>query len=104
MDGDLKSQIISMKSVIKSSSHVGRKHPERDMAAELMLRSMLSVKSSDIESVVNTLDLDEIDVLMRYIYHGFENPVEGSSAYLLTWHDKACNRAGLGSIVRVLTE
>lgn len=69
-----------------------------------MLRVMLNVRSGEIESVVNTLDLDEIDVLMRYIYHGFEHSAEGSSSSLLTWHDKATNRGGVGSIVRVLTE
>lgn len=94
----------ALKLVIKHSINVGRKHPLRDQVAELMLRVMLHVKSSEIEAVVNTLDLDEIDVLMRYIYYGFEHPVEGSSSYLLTWHDKACNRGGAGSIVRVLTE
>lgn len=94
----------ALKLVMKHSVSVGRKHPLRDQVAELMLRVILNVRSSEIESVVNTLDLDEIDVLMRYIYYGFEHPVEGSSAYLLTWHDKACNRGGVGSIVRVLTE
>lgn len=94
----------ALKLVIKHSHNIGRKHPIRDQVAELMLRVILNVKSSEIETIVNTLDLDEIDVLMRYIYYGFEHPVEGSSAYLLTWHDKACNRGGVGSIVRVLTE
>lgn len=94
----------ALKLVIKNSLNVGRKHPLRDQVAELILRVIFNVKSSEIESIVNTLDLDEIDILMRYIYYGFEHPVEGSSAHLLTWHDKACNRGGVGSIVRVLTE
>uniref|UniRef100_A0A6G1SLM6 Actin-related protein 2/3 complex subunit 5 n=1 Tax=Aceria tosichella TaxID=561515 RepID=A0A6G1SLM6_9ACAR len=94
----------ALKLVIKHSVNVGRKHPLRDQAASLVLQVILNVRSSEIESVVNTLDLDEIDILMRYIYYGFEHPVEGSSPHLLTWHDKACNRGGVGSIVRVLTE
>lgn len=109
-EGDVSSLIQAcryseaLKLVIKHSMNVERKHPLRNQVAELMLRVILNVKSSEIEAIVNTLDLDEIDVLMRYIYYGFEHPVEGSSAYLLTWHDKACNRGGVGSIVRVLTE
>lgn len=94
----------ALKLVIKNSTNVGRKHPQREQLAELILRVIFHVKSSEIEPVVNTLDLDEIDILMRFIYYGFEHPVEGSSAHLLTWHDKACNRGGVGSIVRVLTE
>jgi len=94
----------ALKTTIKHSSNIGRKHPLREQVAELMLKVILNVKSSEIESVVDTLDLDEIDVLMRYIYYGFEHPVDGSSTHLLTWHDKACGRGGLGSIVRILTE
>lgn len=94
----------ALKLVIKHSANVGRKHPLREQVAELVLRVISYVKSSEIENVVNTLDLDEIDILMRYIYYGFEHPVEGSSAHLLTWHDRACSRGGVGSIVRVLTE
>lgn len=94
----------ALKLVIKSSVNVGRKHPQREQVALLILKVILNVKSSEIEAVVNTLDLDEIDILMRYIYYGFEHPVEGSSAHLLTWHGKVCNRGGVGSIVRVLTE
>lgn len=95
----------ALRLIIKHSMNFGRKHPSRKAAADLMLRVILSVKSSEIEAIVNTLDLDEIDVLMRYIYYGFETKeYRGSSAHLLTWHDKACNRGGVGSIVRVLTE
>lgn len=94
----------ALKLVIKHSNNVGRKHPSREQFAKLFLQVTLNVKTSDIESIVNTLELDEIDVLMRYIYYGFEHPSEGSSSHLLTWHDKACNRGGVGSIVRVLTE
>lgn len=94
----------ALKLVIKQAINVGRKHPSREQFAKLFLQVILNIKSSEIEAIVNTLDLDEIDVLMRYIYYGFEHPAEGTSAYLLTWHDKACNRGGVGSIVRVLTE
>ena len=53
-----------------------------------MIRVLLSFKSSDIESAVQTLDQNRLDTLMKYIYRGFEFPSEGSSAQLLTWHEK----------------
>lgn len=94
----------ALKLAIKHSANIGRKHPQRVQVAELILKVILHVRSNEIESIVNTLDLDEIDILMRYIYYGFEHPVDGSSSHLLTWHGKVCNRGGVGSIVRVLTE
>ncbi len=54
-----------------------------------MLRVLLSVKqSSQVEAAVKQLDNDQRDVLMKYIYRGFETPTEGSSAHLLLWHEK----------------
>lgn len=69
-----------------------------------MMKVMLSIKSSQIDEVIHRLDTDQVDTLMKYIYKGFENPTEGSSAHLLIWHEKAFAVGGLGSIVRVLTD
>lgn len=55
-----------------------------------MVRVLLAFKSSDIEAAVQTLDQNRLDTLMKYIYRGFEFPSEGSSAQLLTWHEKVC--------------
>ena len=49
---------------------------------------LLSYKSGAIESVVNTLTKEQLDVLMKYIYKGFEIPSEESSKLLLVWHEK----------------
>ncbi len=41
-----------------------------------------------MSAVVKQLDSDQKDVLMKYVYRGFEIPSEGSSAHLLLWHEK----------------
>ncbi|KAF2985774.1 hypothetical protein EK904_004903 [Melospiza melodia maxima] len=57
-----------------------------------MLKVLTSFKSSEIEQAVNSLDRNGVDLLMKYIYKGFEKPTENSSAILLQWHEKAERR------------
>ncbi len=64
----------------------------------------MGIKQNQVEAVVKQLDTDQRDLLMKYIYRGFEFPCEGSSAHLLFWHEKVFEEAGVGSIVRVLTD
>uniref|UniRef100_A0A8D2PUX3 Actin-related protein 2/3 complex subunit 5 n=11 Tax=Neoaves TaxID=3078114 RepID=A0A8D2PUX3_ZOSLA len=75
----------------------------QEQAQGTMLKVLTSFKSSEIEQAVNSLDRNGVDLLMKYIYKGFEKPTENSSAILLQWHEKALAVGGLGSIVRVLT-
>lgn len=60
----------------------------QDKAFAVVLRVLTAVKSAEVEKAVKTLDKNEQDVLMKYIYRGFAEPTEGSSATLLTWHEK----------------
>ncbi|XP_016145154.1 actin-related protein 2/3 complex subunit 5-like protein [Sinocyclocheilus grahami] len=75
----------------------------KERAQAVVLRVLTSFKSSDIEPAVKSLNKNGVDLLMRYIYKGFERPTENSSAILLQWHEKAFAVGGLGSIVRVMT-
>ncbi|RLV93909.1 hypothetical protein DV515_00013293, partial [Chloebia gouldiae] len=63
-------------------------HPA-EQAQGTMLKVLTSFKSSEIEQAVNSLDRNGVDLLMKYIYKGFEKPTENSSAILLQWHEKA---------------
>lgn len=65
---------------------------------------MLSIKPPQIEEAVKSLSPELLDVLMKYVYKGFESPSEGSSGHLLLWHDKVYNLAGVGCIVRVISD
>jgi actin related protein 2/3 complex subunit 5 len=78
--------------------------PFQDAALNVVMRVLMSVKSSQMEEAVNSLDRDLLDILMKYIYKGFETPSEGSSGHLLAWHEKVHAVAGVGCIVRVLTD
>lgn len=83
---------------------INSKNPAvKERAQAVVLRVLTSFKSSDIEPAVKSLDRNGVDLLMKYIYRGFEKPSDNSSAILLQWHEKAFAVGGLGSIVRVLT-
>lgn len=53
-----------------------------------MLKVLISFKANDIEKAVQSLDKNGVDLLMKYIYKGFESPSDNSSAVLLQWHEK----------------
>ena len=88
-----------------SSSPAGIKEPEtKSKIRELAQRILLAVKKEEMEAAVAQMDKDSLDVLMKFIYAGFESPVEGSSGHLLVWHDKVFSASGVGSVVRVLAD
>jgi len=76
----------------------------KDKAFTIVLKLLTNIKVTEIDKVVDSLTTDQMDVLMKYIYRGFESPHDGNSAHLLMWHQKTYDRAGVGAIVRVLTD
>ncbi|RZC34373.1 actin-related protein 2/3 complex subunit 5 [Asbolus verrucosus] len=94
----------ALKAVLNNAPLGSKNQQIKDNAVNLTLRVLLSIKPSQIEDAVNSLSPDLIDVLMKYIYRGFEYPSEGSSGHLLVWHEKVYNVGGVGCIVRVLSD
>ncbi|XP_029474356.1 actin-related protein 2/3 complex subunit 5 isoform X1 [Rhinatrema bivittatum] len=78
-------------------------HKNLDRAESVVLKVLVAFKANEIEKAVQSLDKSGVDLLMKYIYKGFESPSDNSSAVLLQWHEKALSAGGVGCIVRVLT-
>lgn len=94
----------ALKLALNSAPLGSKSQFQRDANFNVTLKILLSIRISEIEAIVNELNFDEIDILIKYIYRGFEVPSDGSSAHLLVWHDKAFSKGGVGSIIRVLTD
>ncbi|XP_062259653.1 actin-related protein 2/3 complex subunit 5-like [Platichthys flesus] len=93
----------ALQAVLKNPPVNSKNQNAKDRAELLVVRVLSSFKSSDIEKAVGSLDKAGVDLLMKYIYRGFEKPSDNSSAVLLQWHERALAVGGVGSIVRVLT-
>ena len=52
------------------------------------MRVLTALKSNEVDKAVKILDKNDQDMLMKYIYRGFAEPSGGSSAALLTLHEK----------------
>merc|ERR1712226_504169 len=72
--------LLSSAPMGSSSKTAADNQAEKDAALAMVMRVLISVKSANqVESVVKQLDQDQRDILMKYIYRGFENPNDGSS-------------------------
>ncbi|XP_014600515.1 PREDICTED: actin-related protein 2/3 complex subunit 5 [Polistes canadensis] len=94
-------------SVLKSAPLGCKNQQIKDNARNLTQKVLLSIKSNQMDECLAQLDAvdhDLMDVLMKYIYRGFEIPTEGSSNHLLVWHEKVYNIGGVGSIVRAFSD
>ncbi|KAH1001337.1 hypothetical protein HUJ04_002341 [Dendroctonus ponderosae] len=104
-ENDLTGKLIDALKLVLTKAPLGTKNQQiKENALNLTLSVLLSIKPSQIEEAVSSLDMDLLDVLMKYVYKGFENPSEGSSGHLLVWHEKVYNVGGVGCIVRVLSD
>lgn len=54
----------------------------------IVLDVLTRFRAADVEKAVNALNIEQTDILMKYIYRGFANPTENSCGILLVWHEK----------------
>lgn len=73
---------------------------ERNSAA--VGKVLTSMKEAGIKAVVDKLDEDQLDVLMKYIYRNLESGE--NSTILLKWHEVVFAKAGIGCIVRAISD
>ena len=66
---------------------------------------LMAIKDKSIEEAAKKLTVDEIDVLFKYLYHGFEVLTDQKDCgQFLKWHNALSASGNRGSIVRCLTD
>ncbi|KAG0145206.1 hypothetical protein CROQUDRAFT_723596 [Cronartium quercuum f. sp. fusiforme G11] len=97
--------------LLLTSPPYGPPSPALQSAQALTLQTLLdtlaSTRTSDIPTVLASLDSDQLDWLMKYVYKAMSlitTDPNTPSAVLLNWHEKLTELGGTGSIVRVMTD
>lgn len=70
--------------------------------ASIVDKVLTAISDAEFATIVADLDMESCDVLMKYIYRFLERGQ--NSATLLKCHKHLVDKAGLGSIVRVMTD
>lgn len=63
-----------------------------------------SCKAAEIQNLVKQLSIDEVDILVKYVYRGMQYPDKYPPATLLSWHERVLEVGGHGCVVRVMTD
>lgn len=75
---------------------------EQKLSVKVVVKAIGSVPEKEVPAVIDALDGDERDVLMKYLYRGMEEAE--SCNQLLKWHGILTDKAGNGCIMRALSE
>lgn len=90
-----------------SGSITSKNDALREKETECVVAVLSGFKTSEMDELVNRLDKNQVDLLMKFIYRGFSSKAAdagATAASLLTWHEKVFKVGGSGSIVRVITD
>lgn len=96
---------IDALNVVLNSAPLNTKDQKiKDSTFQLVLRVLRTIQNvNEIDLAVKSLSQDSVDILMKYIYKGFEREPK-DSANLLNWHEKLYAVGGNGCVVRVLSD
>lgn len=74
----------------------------QDANADIVERVLLGITDNEFPGMISQLDSDSCDVLMKYIYRLMGKST--NCALLLKFHGHLVERAGLGCVVRAMTD
>jgi len=75
----------------------------KDANGAVVAKVLAGVPDASVQSVIDALDDDAVDVLMKYVHKGLSTVGDGNLA-LFKWHSKLVESHGLGPIVRAFAD
>ena len=79
-----------------------KKKDVKDQAMDTVSRVFEVVPESQIAGIVDNLDMESCDILMKFVYKEMER-LRNTTA-MLKWHAQILAKAGIGSIMRAMTD
>mmetsp|Transcript_31474 Transcript_31474/g.43687 ORF Transcript_31474/g.43687 Transcript_31474/m.43687 type:complete len:106 (-) Transcript_31474:112-429(-) len=65
---------------------------------------VMKTKESEVEAVVRELSPPQRDALMKHLYNGLSMGDSKLSSIMFLWHKELTQQAGIGCIIRSLTD
>jgi actin related protein 2/3 complex subunit 5 len=95
----------ALSSALKDPPIASKVNETKDANAQVVAGVLSNISDNDIQKSVDALTMDELDVLMKYIYKLLGDPSNTEkNGSLLKWHEKCIAKTGLGSVVRSMTD
>lgn len=77
----------------------------KELYSDTLLELFSVVKQADIAGLVEGLDIEQQNVLLKYIYKGFSTDKgKKQGGVLLSWYEKVVGVTGMGPVVRYLSD
>lgn len=77
----------------------------KDLALKGLSTAILGTKDGSVDEVLEALSPAEHDTLMKLLYAALAQVTDAqTSSALFKWHEKLTQKAGMGSIMRALTD
>lgn len=92
----------AVKAALVDPPYTATEGETRKLSVKVVVKAIGSVPEKEVPAVIDALDGDERDVLMKYLYRGMEEAE--SCNQLLKWHGILTDKAGNGCIMRALSE
>ena len=97
--------VQALKVCLQNAPYRSKDQSVKEKSTLLAVRVLSSMKTSEIAGAIQSLSVEDLDTLMKYIYKGFSLGLDGQQCgCLLSWHEKVAAKGGMGCIIRVLSD